>query len=122
MTPAEEVGKCSECGSTDKGTRYSLTPQIMDALATFCKNPWHNQPEVHRDETQEFTELEFMFIIGACWSLTNRQIAEQCKISEEIIMTTMASVFDKTGISNRLELLVFVRDVLNGELRRRRHA
>jgi DNA-binding NarL/FixJ family response regulator len=71
------------------------------------------------DETKEFTDLQFQFIFGACAGLTNREIAKQCEIGEETVMNIMASVFDKTGMSNRLRLIMFVRDALNNELRRR---
>ena len=71
------------------------------------------------DESHEFTPQEFNFIFGACTGLTNREIAAQCKISEEIVITTMASVFDKTGMSNRVALVLFVVDALNAALQRR---
>jgi hypothetical protein len=123
MTPAEEVGKCPECGSTDKGTRYSLTPQIMDGdpLARFCRNAWHNVvPEV-ADETNGFTELEFQFIFGACSGLSIRDIAERYEIGEDIVQRIIyQKIFDKAGVSTRMELHQFVRDALNGELRSRR--
>ncbi len=56
------------------------------------------------DEIQEFTKQEFLFIIGACWGLPNREIAKQCEISEEIVMRIRASAFDKAGLSVRAEL------------------
>jgi hypothetical protein len=124
MTPEEEVGKCPECGSTDKGARYSLTPQIMDGdpLARFCKNAWHDvPPEVRGDE---FTELEFQVIFALCWGgapywrLNNEETAKQLGITEDIVMQTMMSISDKAGLGP-LDLREFARTALNAELRRR---
>ena len=113
----KEVGKCPECDSIDKGTRYSIAPQ------RFCKNAWHDvPPEVQQDE---FTALEFEVIFGMCWSgmrwrLSNKEIAEQCGIAEDVVQRTATSAFDKIGASGRMNLFEFVRDALNRELRRRR--
>src|SRR5215472_12327019 len=125
MRPADEVGKCPECGSTDRGTRYSLTPRIMDGdpLARFCKNPWHNPPEVQRDD--EFNALEFQVIFALCWGgpprwrLNNEEMAQQLGITEDSVQRTMMSISDKAGIG-LLDLSKFVRTGLNAELRRRR--
>jgi DNA-binding NarL/FixJ family response regulator len=123
MTPADEVGKCPECGSIDRGTRYLITPPTEgNPLGTFCKNAWHQlppvPPEVHQDE---FTEQEFQFIFGVCSGLSHREIAERYKTAEDIVKRTICNIFDKLGnVSNRLELNLFVRTALNGELRRRR--
>ena len=115
MATADEVGECPECGSIDRGARYLMPPPSEgNPLGTFCKNAWHH-------ETQDFTEQEFQVIFALCRGLRrNEEIAQQCGIAEQTVMTVMASVFDKGGVSSRMDLLVFVRDALNAELRRRR--
>ena len=70
------------------------------------------------DESKEFTELQFQFIFGACVGLSNQKIAEQCEISEEIVATTMRSVFAKAGLGTRVELVMFARAALNAYPRR----
>jgi hypothetical protein len=120
----KELEKCSECGSLDRGTRYSISPpQIMatDPPEKFCKNAWHDvPPEVQRDETHEFTQLEFQFIFGVCWNLSIREIAEQCKVREDAVRGIVyQKICGKVGVSTRAELQLFVRDALNAELRRR---
>ncbi len=76
--------------------------------------------EVHRDEASEFTEQEFQFIFGGCCGLRNAEIAERYGITEQSVMTSTASVYDKVGVSTRLELAYhFVRAALNAELQRR---
>ena len=71
------------------------------------------------EETHEFTELQFQWIFRACLGLPNREIAQQLGITEGIVQTIMAGVFDKPGISNRVELVGFVSGALNAELRSR---
>ena len=70
-------------------------------------------------DTHVFTEQEFLFIIGACSGMPNSEIAKRCESSEEIVRTTMHSVFDKTHVSTRAELVFFAMAALNNELRRR---
>jgi hypothetical protein len=57
------------------------------------------------------------------WRLNSEEIAEQCGLTELIVMTLMDSIFEKTGkvgVCNRLEVILFVRDAVSEELRRRR--
>jgi DNA-binding NarL/FixJ family response regulator len=50
-------------------------------------------------------ELE---VVGAIVSgLTNRDIAEKFSISEQTVKHHLRNVFDKVGVSNRLELALF---------------
>jgi DNA-binding CsgD family transcriptional regulator len=76
-------------------------------------------PGATPDETDEFTALEFEVIFGVCRGLPNKDIVEQCGLTEQIVHTTMSSAYDKAAVSNRMALLVFVMDTLNAELRRR---
>ncbi len=118
-----ELGKCPEpeCGSTDRGTRYQITPPTEgNPLGTYCKNAWHNAPEVQRDD--EFTELEFQVIFAMCWGwapywrLDKEEIAKQLGLTEGIVHVLMASISEKVG----LNLREFARTALNNELRRQR--
>lgn len=110
MTTAEEVGTCPECGSTDKGTRYSLTPQIMDAVARFCKNDWHNvPPEVNRDE---FTEQELTVILALSLGMRHHDIEKHLGMTEDIIQQCRGSISDKAGP----DLRDFIRTALNSEM------
>jgi DNA-binding NarL/FixJ family response regulator len=75
------------------------------------------------DETHEFTEQEFQFIFGVCSGLSVRDIAERYEIGEDVVQRIVyQKIFDKAGVSTRMELLVFVRDTLNNELRRRKES
>jgi DNA-binding NarL/FixJ family response regulator len=47
-------------------------------------------------------------MVGAIVSgLTNRDIAEKFSISEQTVKHHLRNVFDKVGVSNRLELALF---------------
>jgi DNA-binding NarL/FixJ family response regulator len=114
------VGNCPECGSTDKGMRYSLTPQIMDGnpLARFCQNAWHNPPEMHRQD--EFTPHELTVILALSLGMRHKDIEENLGMAEQIVQQCRSSISDKAGVSGRPDLYQFVRDALNAELQRRR--
>ncbi len=77
-------------------------------------------PGATPDKTDEFTALEFEVIFGMWWGLTKTQIAEQCGLTEQIVHTAMSNAYDKAGVSNRVDLQLFVRAALNNELHRRR--
>lgn len=55
-----------------------------------------------------------------CSGLPKKDIAQQCRLAEGIVHTIMSSIYEKVDISNRLELVMWVRDALNDELRRRK--
>ena|ERR1700693_260285 len=124
MTPADEVGKCPECGSIDRGTRYSITPQLMDGdpLARFCKDDWHRVPPEPPDP-EEFTDLEIEVILGLCRgrakTLPNEEIANGLRITEGVVQETTMSISDKSGGLGRGDLFEFIKTALNAELRRR---
>ena len=67
----------------------------------------------------DLTAQELNFIFGTCSGLGIEEIAQQHGITTDVVRHAMGSVFDKAGVSNRLELVVFVINTLNAELRRR---
>ena len=80
------------------------------------------------DESHEFTEREWKVIREVCRGLSNLEIAKELGIMEPTVMKCICSIFGKARISNRLELVVFVKTAfpndftmqeLNAELRRR---
>ena len=68
-----------------------------------------------------FTEQEFQVMFAVCMGLSNKEVGEFCGISETDAQTiTYVDIREKIGVSTRIELVLFVRDALNSELRRRR--
>ena len=55
-------------------------------------------------------ELEIVSAVVAGYS--NREIAECCKLSEDTVKQHLSNIFDKLGVSTRLELaLLAIRDI-----------
>lgn len=50
-------------------------------------------------------ELEIAALVTAGWS--NPDIADRCSISEQTVKHHVSNIFDKLGVSNRLELALF---------------
>ena len=50
-------------------------------------------------------ELQMVRLVAA--GLTNKEIARQCSLREDTVKHHMSSIFDKTGVSTRLELALF---------------
>ena len=71
------------------------------------------------DETYDFTDQEFKVIFGVLRGLTNKDIAQHYKMAEDTAKHYMLSIYDKAGVSNRLELYEFLKAAINAELRRR---
>jgi hypothetical protein len=114
MTPADEVGKCPECGSIDRGTRYLITPPTEgDPPGTFCKNAWHHvPPEVHRDE---FTEQELTVILALSLGMRHHDIEKHLGMTEDIVQQCRASISEKAG-GGTLGLREFIKTALNSEV------
>ena len=72
------------------------------------------------DETYDFTEREFKVIFALCLGLSREETARRCGITEQAVMVTRISIYDKTGVAALIELVEFVKTALNGELRRRK--
>jgi DNA-binding CsgD family transcriptional regulator len=69
------------------------------------------------DEANGFTDRELQIIFGTLRGLSNVEIGQQHGIGEDVVVTSRASVYDKLGLSNRLDLFEFVKAALNSELR-----
>ena len=53
------------------------------------------------------TERELQVVGGVVRGETNRKIADQLSITQDTVKHHLSSVFDKVGVSSRLELAVF---------------
>lgn len=69
--------------------------QLQNGDGDLAPLNWHLTPR----------ELEMLaFVVGG---YTNRDIAKQCSVSEDTVKHHLTSIFNKTGVSNRLELALF---------------
>lgn len=62
-------------------------------------------PEIARIATLTKREHEIIFLLSE--ALQNKQIANRLSISETTVRHHLTSIFEKLGVGNRLELIVF---------------
>jgi two-component system nitrate/nitrite response regulator NarL len=60
-----------------------------------------------RDEPRKLTRREGQIVSNIVAGLTNREIAEKLSISEDTVKHHLSRIFDKLGVSHRLELAMF---------------
>jgi DNA-binding NarL/FixJ family response regulator len=80
----------------------SQVNDLLDAL-----RPYVTPPDEHAKKQFGLTSRE-MDVVGAVVSgFTNRDIAGKFSISEQTVKHHLRNIFDKLGVSNRLELALF---------------
>jgi DNA-binding NarL/FixJ family response regulator len=77
-------------------------PDLLEALRA-CLPAADEKPRKQFGLTDRELEVEGSIVSG----LTNREIAENFSISEQTVKHHLRNVFDKVGVSNRLELAMF---------------
>lgn len=79
------------------------TRDLVKCLAALLEKP--SVSAERRDFGLTRRELEVLeAIVGGC---TNRDIAQQFSLSEQTVKHHLTNIFDKVGVSNRLELALF---------------
>ena len=63
------------------------------------------KPAVRPADT--LTQRELLIVASVVEGATNKQIAEQHRMSEQTVKNHLSSVYDKLGVSNRLELALY---------------
>ena len=82
-----------------RGREVRNLVQVLNELAEETKTP----PAITFGLTPRQIDVVKLVVEGC----SNRDIAIACKISEETVKTHMVKIFDKTGVSSRLELALF---------------
>jgi DNA-binding NarL/FixJ family response regulator len=95
-----ESVRCAMAGQYWIG-RESVS-DLVRALRAF--SPGQNPPPI-RDFGLTRREVEIVTLVVAGY--TNPEIAQRCSISEQTVKHHMSNIFDKLGVSNRLELALF---------------
>jgi two-component system nitrate/nitrite response regulator NarL len=96
-----------ECVHTVMADRYwvasDTVPDLMQALRKF------QPPPSTRTEGRTFglTARELEIIAAVVAGYTNKDIAQRFSISEHTVKNHLTNIFDKLGLSNRLELLLY---------------
>jgi two-component system nitrate/nitrite response regulator NarL len=79
---------------------HDRIPDLIDAVRRL-KSPSPATP------AQTLTVREMRVIAAVVEGATNREIAEQLGMSEQTVKNHLSHIFDKVGVSNRLELALF---------------
>ena len=83
--------------------QYWIGPESVVHLVEILRNPSSATPK-----TFGLTERELQVVQAITDGCTNREIAEQFFISQQTVKHHLNKIFDKVGVSNRLELAMFV--------------
>jgi DNA-binding NarL/FixJ family response regulator len=75
-------------------------PEMIDALRQL-RQPQPTSP------VQTLTRREISVIAAVVGGATNRDISEQLGLSEQTVKNHLSNIYDKVGVSNRLELALF---------------
>ena len=81
-----------------------MVGDLVQALAAAEKSS-QTQPPAPRAFALTARELEI--VSGVAAGYTNRQMAEKFGVAEDTVKHHLTSIFDKTGVSSRLELALF---------------
>jgi two-component system nitrate/nitrite response regulator NarL len=99
-TTPELLLKCVRCVV---GGQYWLGHQtvsdLVDAIVL--------KPSDHRPSKATLTSRELDIVAAIVDGASNREIAEQFKLSPQTVKNHLSSIFDKLGVSNRLELALY---------------
>jgi DNA-binding NarL/FixJ family response regulator len=79
---------------------HDRVPDMIDALRSLA------QPRA-ASPVQTLTRREIHVIAAVVGGATNRDISEQLGLSEQTVKNHLSHIYDKVGVSNRLELALF---------------
>jgi two-component system, NarL family, nitrate/nitrite response regulator NarL len=77
--------------------------RVADLVRVFRSEP----VEPHQDRPFGLTSRELQVVEAVVSGYTNKEIAERLAISQNTAKHHLSSIFDKLGVSNRLELALF---------------
>jgi DNA-binding NarL/FixJ family response regulator len=83
-----------------------MVADLVHALAA-AERTTAPRPVLHVPRAFALTARELEIVSAVAGGYTNRQMAEKFSIAEDTIKHHLTSIFDKTGVSNRLELALF---------------
>ena len=83
-----------------------MVADLVHALAAVEKAT-APRPVLRAPRAFALTARELEIVSAVASGYTNRQMAEKFSIAEDTIKHHLTSIFDKTGVSNRLELALF---------------
>ena len=122
----EEIVQALQLGARGVVLKEASTGVIVESIRTVVNGQfWVGQAKVAKladalqaylsqavdeeDSNKDFglTRCESEIVAAIVSGFTNREIADKLSISEQTVEHHLRNVFDKTGVSNRLELALF---------------
>jgi DNA-binding NarL/FixJ family response regulator len=99
--------------------RSASGSMVVDAVRrlsrgqSFLQGPNSAEVEIHDDMVgarvqNRLTARELRIIAAIVQGYKNREIAEQLSTTEQVVKNALRTIFDKIGVSDRLELALFV--------------
>ena len=116
--PSEHRADYAASGARDilyrNASAEALVESVRRAAARSCAPPIHKTSEIRQPEDQvgmnvrnRFTtkEISILSLVTTGWK--NREIAVRLNTTEQVIKNYLRVMFDKAGVSDRLELALF---------------
>jgi len=100
--PLNQLSKCIRC--IHGGQIWAKSEEMALALEALASAPALQAVDANGLNLLSKREMEIVECVAE--GLTNREIAERLKLSRHTIKNSLFRVFDKLGVSNRLELLL----------------
>jgi len=97
----ETLGKCLR--KVHEGQIWANTDQITTLVEALASS--HNIRAVDARGLNLLSKRETEVVRGVALGLSNREIAERLHLSQHTIKNTLFRIFDKLGVSSRVELL-----------------
>ena len=96
-----------KCIRTVMANEYWIDHDSVSDLVSTLRSPRASQVESDESSTFSLTPRQYEILLTVVDGCTNREIAEKFMISEQTVKHHMTRIFEKVGVSNRLELALF---------------
>jgi DNA-binding NarL/FixJ family response regulator len=89
------------------GGEYWVGREPVSNLLQYLRSLMESSTKLSRQKRFGLTPRELDIVSTVVAGYANREIAEHFKISEDTVKHHLSNIFDKTGVSTRLELALF---------------
>jgi two-component system nitrate/nitrite response regulator NarL len=96
-----------KCISAVMAGQYWVGRDTIADLVHYLRGQLSSSKKETRKPNFGLTERELEIVSVIASGCTNRDIAEEFSISQQTVKHHISNIFDKTGVSNRLELALF---------------
>ena len=89
------------------GGEYWVGREPVSNLMQYLRGLMESSTKISRQKRFGLTPRELDIVSAVVAGYANKEIAEHFKISEDTVKHHLSNIFDKTGVSTRLELALF---------------